>query len=136
LLISTFFCQIVLVFNWAKKHHQASRDQYLSHLYFSHILQKRSNFIDGKLLSNFPDLVWWLTKSQCLYTPFQNESESTFISRLGSNRSNTLIWFDNKERVTVMKSDLLEVLKEQNKKPCLLGQGFYIYQLDSNVMFY
>ncbi len=136
LLISTLLCQIVLVFNWAKKHHQASRDQYLSHLYFSHILQKRSNFIDEKLLSNFPDLVWWLTKSQCLYTPFQNESESTFISRLGSNRRNTLIWFDNKERVTVMKSDLLEVLKEQNKKPYLLGQGFYIYQLDSNVMFY
>lgn len=136
LLVLVLFCQILALFNWAKKHHHESKNQFLSHLHFSQILKENSQYLNSEMMSNFPDLVWWLTKCQCAYSPFTNESENTFISRLGSSREITLVWFENEERAKVMKSDVQEILQVQNKKPCLLGQGFSIYKLDSNSRFY
>jgi hypothetical protein len=100
----------------------------MSHLAFSDYLQENSCKLGDNNLSNFPDLVWWISKKQCKYTPFLNEDRNAFLIRLGSNRNLKIIWFDNQTRAKVMKADLGWVLKA---KPCFNGQGFRIITLDS-----
>lgn len=101
---------------------------YLSHSAFNHYYQNSTCKLGNYSLSNFPDLVWWVSKKQCMYTPFLNENKNSFLARLGSNHNQKVIWFDNLSRFKVMRTDLDWVL---NKKPCFEGQGFSIMTLDS-----
>jgi hypothetical protein len=81
------------------------------------------------LLSNFPDLVWWLRGSTCYYSQFTQEGDFDFNNRIGEANSFKLIWFTSEERNHIMKS-FPGLPKYKKIKPYLEGEGFIIYELE------
>ncbi|OYU97604.1 MAG: hypothetical protein CFE21_04735 [Bacteroidetes bacterium B1(2017)] len=58
---------------------------------------------EGKLVSNYPDMVWWITDRHCEYTPFKDENKVDYYQRV--ERGKILIWFRKNERKHVMNMD-------------------------------
>jgi hypothetical protein len=81
------------------------------------------------LLSNFPDLVWWLKGGTCYYSQFTQESAIDFNTRIGEANSFKLIWFTLEERNHVM-APFPGLPKDKKIKPYLEGEGFIIYELE------
>jgi hypothetical protein len=81
------------------------------------------------LLSNFPDLVWWLKGGTCYYSQFTQESAFDFNTRIGEANSFKLIWFTLEERNHVM-APFPGLPKDKKIKPYLEGEGFIIYELE------
>jgi hypothetical protein len=81
------------------------------------------------LLSNFPDLVWWLKGGTCYYSQFTQESDFDFYTRIGEANNSKLIWFALEERNHVMAS-FPGLPKDKKIKPYLEGEGFIIYELE------
>jgi hypothetical protein len=59
---------------------------------------------EGDLVSNFPDMVWWLTGKKCLYSPYHGE-EKAHYQRRGVLKGKLLIWFADTSRNGIMQSD-------------------------------
>jgi hypothetical protein len=59
---------------------------------------------EGDLVSNFPDMVWWITGKKCLYSPFLGE-ERAHYQRRGVLKGKLLIWFADTSRNGVMQGD-------------------------------
>jgi hypothetical protein len=129
-LFFALFLQLAVFYNQGIKHRTNSKNQTLSQLDFSQLQQSLICNLGQDKLSNFPDLVWWHTKWQCKYSPYADEDLISVHYRLGSNRNQTLIWFESKTRMSLMRSDL-DWICDKSKKPCFEGQGFKIIELDS-----
>jgi hypothetical protein len=127
LLVSIAFHLVLLLVLGLKQREKANSYLMLRFAFMHYVKDPNYKLYDNNI-SNFPDLVWWVTKNQCSYTPFINEDRKTFLFRLGSNRNHFLIWFEDETRNQVMRPDLDWVV---NKKPCYIGQGFRIMELDS-----
>jgi hypothetical protein len=59
---------------------------------------------EGDLVSNFPDMVWWLTGKKCLYSPYVGEEKAQY-QRRGVLKGKLLIWFADTSRNGVMQGD-------------------------------
>ncbi|MDZ4668641.1 MAG: hypothetical protein SGJ00_12275 [bacterium] len=59
---------------------------------------------EGDLVSNFPDMVWWLTGKKCQYSPFLGEAKRDYEKR-GVLKGKVLIWFKDSSRDAVMEAD-------------------------------
>lgn len=130
LLLLALFVQFSLLYVQGIKLRATSEVQVLSQLDFAQQQQEISCVLSDEKVSNFPDLVWWHTKWQCKYSPYADESRQSMSSRLGSNRSQTLIWFDNETRTGLMRSDL-DWIGGDKKKPCFEKQGLKVFEIDS-----
>jgi hypothetical protein len=69
------------------------------------ILSKMDSF---GLISNYPDIVWWVTGKPCVYTPFKYENKVDFYRRVGE--SQVLIWFSSDSRNGIMNEDFIHSL--------------------------
>jgi hypothetical protein len=59
---------------------------------------------EGDLVSNFPDMVWWLTGKKCRYSPYVGELKSDYEKR-GVLKGKVLIWFNDTNRNAVMNAN-------------------------------
>jgi hypothetical protein len=71
------------------------------------VLSKMASF---GLISNYPDIVWWVTGKPCVYTPFKYENKVDFYRRVGE--SQVLIWFNSDSRNEIMNTDFIHSLED------------------------
>jgi hypothetical protein len=67
-------------------------------------LSQMQRLPESDLVSNFPDMVWWLTGKKCQYSPFLGESKHDYEKR-GVLKGKVLIWFKDSSRDAIMEAD-------------------------------
>jgi hypothetical protein len=85
-----------------------------------------TNIPDGRLVSNYPDMVWWITNKHCEYSPFKEEEKIDYYSRVKDAK--VLIWFSENERKHVMNMEFRRRLK--NFRPNFTIKGCEIGLLE------
>ncbi len=81
----------------------------------------KQDLSSGELISNYPDMVYWYTGRHCIYTPFKEELETTFLARTKGPKK--LIWFTNEDRNEVMKNAEEWFNKQATSNPILISGG-------------